>query len=186
MILANDIKKSDFLKINNKIYKVNSINKTKPGKGPAYASVEMFDVSTLKNHPMRFCTDEKVEKIFVETKKVYYTYEDNNEIFFNNELGEDFSIKKNQDPDQLFFPYLEYINLFFYDNEVLFYECPPHCIITVQETSAPSNLSGTSGTKNKPAILENGVQINVPNYLNNNQKIKIDIRDLTYIERIND
>jgi elongation factor P len=186
MITANEIKKNDFLKINNKIYKVININTTKPGKGPAYANVEMIDINTLKNHPMRFGTDEKVEKIFVETKKVYYGYEDNGEIFFNNELGEDFSIKKNNDTDQLFFPYLDYINLFFYDNNVLFYECPPHCIIKIIETSSPSNLSGTSGTKNKPAVLENGITMNVPNYLTNHQKIKIDIRDLSYIERVND
>ena len=68
---------------------------------------------------------------------------------------------------------------------VLFYDCPPHCIITVVETSEPSNLSSGSGSNLKKATLENGIVINVPNYLPNHQKIKIDIRDLSFIERVN-
>jgi len=187
MILANDVKKNDFLKINNKFYKVTDTFKTKPGKGPAYMNVEMFDIQTLKNNPYRFGSDEKVEKVFVETKKVYYSYEDHNEIFFNNDIGEDFSMKKtSNDKQQLFIPYCEYVNLFFTDEgQFLYYECPPHCNIKIIETAAPGNISPNSGRSSKPAVLENGISINVPNYIGNEQMIKIDLRDMSYIERIN-
>lgn len=187
MILANDIKKGDFLKINNKFYKVTETFKTKPGKGPAYMNIDMFDIQTMKNNPHRFGSDEKVEKVFVETKKVFYSYDDNNEFFFNNEIGEDFSINKNpKDQEQLFIPYCDYINLFFTDeNQFLFYELPPHCTIKIIETSSPGNISPNSGRSSKPAVLQNGVTINVPNYISNDQLIKIDLRDLSYIERVN-
>jgi translation elongation factor P/translation initiation factor 5A len=74
MILANDIKKGDFLKINNRFFKVSNTFKTKPGKGPAYMNVEMFDIQSLKNNPHRFGSDEKVEKVFVDTKKTFYFF----------------------------------------------------------------------------------------------------------------
>jgi elongation factor P len=184
MILANDIKKGDFLKINHRFFKVTSTFKTKPGKGPAYMNVEMFDINTLKNNPHRFGSDEKVEKIFVETKKVFYCYEEGDEIFFNNELGDDFVIPKTKDQEQLFFPHCEYVNLFYTDDgQFLYYECPPHCILKVIETSSPGNISPNSGRSTKPATLENGVIIQVPNYLASDEKIKIDLRDMTYIER---
>ena len=185
MILANDIKKNDFLKINNKFYKVISIDHVKPGKGGAYINANMFDIHTLKNNPKRFNSDEKVEKVFVDQKKVYYSYEEGNDIYFNDEEGEEYIVNKNSDQDQLFFPHLEYVILFFYDNNILFYECPAHCVIQVKETSSPGNISSNSGRHNKPAILENNINIHVPNYITSGQKIKIDIRTLEYLEKVN-
>jgi elongation factor P len=185
MILANDIKKGDFLKINNRFFKVSNTFKTKPGKGPAYMNVEMFDIQSLKNNPHRFGSDEKVEKVFVETKKTFYSYDENDEIYFSDETGEQFIIPKNKDQDQLFFPHCEYVNLFFTDdNQFLYYECPPHCVLEVVETSSPGNISPNSGRSTKPAVLENGVTINVPNYLASGEKIKIDLRAMEYLERV--
>jgi elongation factor P len=187
MILANDIRKGDFLKINGKFYKVTETNKNKPGKGPAYMLVEMFCVQTLRNNPHRFGVDEKVEKVFTEEKKVNYSYEEKDEWIFHSPEGEELILPKNsKDRNQLFFPYCETINLVFdqKDGELIYYDPPFHCIITIKETAEAGNVSPNSGRSSKQAILENGVIVHVPNYISSGQKIKIDLRDLSYIEKV--
>ena len=187
MILANDIRKSDFLKINSKFYKVSEINKNKPGKGPAYVLVEMFCIQSLRNNPHRFGVDEKVEKVFIEEKKVHYSYEEKTEWIFHSPEGEEFILPKNlKDKNQLFFPYCETITLVFNqaDGELIYYESPFHCVITIKEAPEAGNVSPNSGRSSKQAVLENDVIINVPSYLSAGQKIKLDLRDLSYIEKV--
>lgn len=186
---ANDIKKDDILKINNILYRVTSYTHIKPGKGGAFMQTTLVRIDNGSKHEMRFRSEDKLDKLYVDKVNCSYGYTHNDQIVFYLPNGEDISVDASRfHGDDLFFvKECDDIELLL-DKEtnpdlptVIAYNLPVVCILEVEDTDPVYNKSASA--RNKPALLGNGLKVFVPDYITKNTKIKIDTRTKEYIGR---
>lgn len=184
-INANSIRLGTVLEHNNRLWVViKNPEHTKPGKGGAYVQVEMKDIKTGTKLNERFSSSENVEKIRLEEKNYQFLYQDGEELtVMDNETFEQMVIKKNILGEQLAF--LQdgmNITISMHNEEVISAELPEQVIVTVAQTE-PVIKGQTATASFKPAILENGVRVMVPPFVNIDDKIIVRTTDCTYLER---
>lgn len=183
-INANDIKIGNVISHNNRYLVVLKTMHTQPGKGGAYIQLEMKDIKTGIKMNHRFRSGEDVEKIRLDQKRYQFLYEENNFlILMDQENFEQKSINKSLVTEQL--PFLKEgleITLETYNNEPLVVHLPTSAEVIIKECEAVVK-GQTSASSYKPAILENGVRIMVPSFINEKDKVIIDIKELKYLER---
>ena len=184
-INANDIKVGNVISHDNKFFVVSKIMHTQPGKGGAYIQVEMKEMKTGTKTNHRFRSSEDVEKIRLDQEKYQFLYqEDNFLVLMDQETFEQKRVDKSFLGDQL--PFIKEgmdITLEMHDNEALLAYLPASAEVTIKECE-PVVKGQTSASSYKPAILENGVRIMVPPFINQGDKVVIDIKELKYIERV--
>lgn len=184
MISVNDLRKGMAFKLNNELYIVTEQSHTKPGKGGAFVQLSYRSIrtgSTIKN---KFNPSEKVEQISLETKKVEYLYND----------GETFHFMQLDDYHQLEVPvsvvgdaknYLvenSEVQLMVNGDRVIEVQLPANVELTVKE-SAPGVKGDSATNVMKPALLETGLTVQVPLFINEGEKIKVDTRSGAYLSR---
>lgn len=184
-ILGNALRPSMIILHNNQLYKVVKTQHVKPGKGGAYAQVELKNVINSTKLNERFRSDENLERITLEQLECNFLYEDNGMyIFMNLENYEQINIDKNIiQEDQM--PYItEGINIIVetYEEKPINIILPTSFTATVVETE-PVIKGQTATGSFKPAILDNGVRIMVPQHVNIEDKIVINPQEQTYIEK---
>jgi elongation factor P len=184
-INANSIRLGTVLEHNNRLWVVvKNPEHTKPGKGGAYVQVEMKDIKTGTKLNERFSSSESVEKVRLEEKSYQFLYQDGDDItLMNNEDFEQIIIKKDILGDQLVF--LQdgmNLTLEFHNEEVISASLPEQIIAIVAQTE-PVIKGQTATASFKPAILDNGVRVMVPPFVNIDDKIIIRTTDSTYLER---
>jgi elongation factor P len=183
-ISANDIKVGNVISHDNKYLVVLKTMHTQPGKGGAYIQLETKDIKTGTKINHRFRSSEDVERIRLDQQKYQFLYEEGNFlILMDQENFEQKSIDKALVGDQL--PFLEEsmeIILEMYDNESLLAYLPSSAEVTIKECE-PVVKGQTSASSYKPAILENGVRIMVPPFINIGDRVIVDIKELKYLER---
>ena len=154
------------------------------GRGGAYMQVEMKDVERGTKFNQRFVTDEKVEKAFVDTREMDYLYNDgDNYIFMDNNTYEQLNISADFLEGQS--GYLlpnTIVQINFYQDRPIGLQLPQAVILEVVETD-PNIKGATVTTSFKPAILETGIQVQVPPFVNKGEKIKINTDTGEYMER---
>ena len=184
-INANSIRLGTVLEHNNRLYVVvKNPEHTQPGKGGAYVQVEMKDIKTGTKLNERFSSSEAVEKVRLDEQSFQFLYfEDNNLTLMDNETFEQISISKDILGDQL--PFVQdgmEIRLEMYNEEVISATVPEK-IIAVIATTEPVIKGQTVTSSFKPAILDNGVRIMVPPFINVDDKVVVRTTDSTYLER---
>ena len=184
-INANSIRMGTVLEHNNRLWVVvKNPEHTQPGKGGAYVQVEMKDVKTGTKLNERFSSSESVEKVRLDEKSYQYLYEEGNNLtLMDNETFDQILVNKSLLGDQL--PFLQdgmTLVLELYNEEVISVQLPEKIIATVQETE-PVVKGQTATASFKPAILDNGVRIMVPPFVNVDDKIVVRTTDATYLER---
>jgi elongation factor P len=184
-INANSIRLGTVLEHNNRLWVVvKNPEHTKPGKGGAYVQVEMKDIKTGTKLNERFSSSESVEKVRLEEKSYQFLYQDGDDItLMNNEDFEQIIIKKDILGDQLAF--LQdgmNLTLEFHNEEVISASLPEQITAIVAQTE-PVIKGQTATASFKPAILDNGVRVMVPPFVNIDDKIIIRTTDSTYLER---
>jgi elongation factor P len=185
MISINEIKRGNIIKNENDIWLVTFAEQVKPGKGSAFTRTKLKSLTRGTVVEKTFKEVDKIEDVEVEKRKMSYSYEDKGDlIFFDNEDYEQYTIDREL---------VEDISGFMKENmevEVNIYEGKPISIIppnfTVLEvTYAEEGLKGdTSGTARKQVEVETGGKINVPIFVKQGDKIKIDLRTISYVERV--
>ncbi len=157
---------------------------TQPGKGGAYVQVEMKDIKTGTKLNERFSSSESVEKVRLDEKTYQFLYiEDNKLTLMDNETFEQISIDQNILGDQL--PFLQdgmEISVEVYNEEIITASLPEKITAIVAQTE-PVIKGQTATASFKPAILDNGVRVMVPPFVNIDDKIIVRTTDSTYIER---
>jgi elongation factor P len=154
------------------------------GRGGAYMQVEMKDVErgTKMNH--RFSTDEKIEKAHVEMRDMDYLYNDGiNYIFMDNVNYEQIIIDADLLEGQI--GYLlpnTTVQINFYNDRPIGIQFPQTVILEVVNTD-PNIKGATVTTSFKPAILETGIQVLVPPFIEKGEKIKVNTDSGEYVER---
>ena len=184
-INAGEIRVGMLLEHKNDLWQVLKTQHVKPGKGGAFAQVEMKSINKNTKLNERFRSNETVEKASLEETNFNYLYEDDQNYFFMEpKTFEQIEIKKNivGDKGKLLTENLE-VTVSFHNETPISVDLPNQVTCKIDSTDAA--LKGqTVSSSYKPAILENGLNIQVPPFIESGDKIVIDTRNLEYIKKI--
>lgn len=186
MASTADIRNGLCIKHNNDIYKIVEFLHVKPGKGPAFVRTKLKSVTTGKVLDNTFSAGHKIDVVRVETHTFQYLYNEGNDFhFMNNETFEQITLDRNL----LDAPGLskEGTNVMVQINteteSPLSVDMPASIVLEVTYTE-PGVKGNTATNATKPATVETGAQVNVPLFINEGDKIKIDTASGSYVERV--
>ena len=184
-ISASEIRVGMLLEYKDDLWQVLKTQHVKPGKGGAFAQVEMKSV--IKNTKLneRFRSTETVEKASLEETNFNYSYEDENDFFFMDPKSFDqIQIKKSMvgQKGKLLTENLE-VTISFYNNDPISLDLPNQVECKINTTDAA--LKGqTVSSSYKPATLDNGLSIQVPPFIEAGDKVIINTKNLEYVKKI--
>ena len=185
MAKASDIKNGNILRFNGELVQVEDFLHRTPGNLRAFYQARMRNIKTGKLVEYRFRVDEEVEICRVETNDYQYLYEDGNYlVVMDNTSYEQFNIPKILFGDSVKFV-KEGMNVIvaFESDEPIMAQTPSHVELAITYTE-PAVKGNTSTNALKYATLETGVEIKVPMFINQGDKVKVDTRTGEYTERI--
>lgn len=184
MATTNDLKNGMVLKIDNQLWQVVEFQHVKPGKGPAFVRTKLKNVLSGKNVDKTFNAGVKVETATVDRRDMQYLYNDGADyIFMDLETYEQLPVSAEVVGDQKNF-LLENQNVIIAQNEgtVLFVELPASVVLEVTFTE-PGLQGDRSNAGTKPATVETGYELQVPLFIDEGTKIKVDTRTGEYVNR---
>ena len=184
MITAGDLRKGVTFEMDGKIYIVVDFLHVKPGKGAAFVRTKLKNIVTGQVVERTFNPVEKFEKAHIERKEMVYLYNDSGLYYFmDNETYEQVPLNHDQVEEALsFITENMNCNIQFYKNEAFSVEPPTFVELNIVECE-PGIQGDTSKASFKPATLETGFVIQVPLFVNNGDRIRIDTRTGTYMSR---
>ena len=184
-ITAIEIKPGMIIEHKNDYWNVIKTQHVKPGKGGAFNQVELKSVIKGTKLNERFRSSESVEKASLDETKFNYLYEDETDYYFMDPKSyEQINIKKKTvgEKGKMLTENLE-VNISFYNEKPLTVELPNQVTCTIETTDVA--LKGqTVSSSYKPAVLDNGVNIQVPPFIESGDKIIVDTRTMEYIKKI--
>ena len=184
-INAGEIRVGMLLEYKNDLWQVLKTQHVKPGKGGAFAQVEMKSVGKNTKLNERFRSSETVEKAsLVETNFNYLYADENNYFFMDPKTFEQTEIKKEiiGDKGKLLTENLE-VSISFYNENPISIDLPNQVTCKIETTDVA--LKGqTVSSSYKPATLENGLNIQVPPFIESSDEIIVDTRTLEYIKKV--
>jgi len=184
-IYASEIRVGMLVEYKDDLWQVLKTQHVKPGKGGAFAQVEMKSVNKNTKLNERFRSSESVEKASLDEIKFNYLYEDEADYYFINPKSfEQINIKKENvgEKGKLLTENLE-VSISFYNEKPLSVDLPNQVTCTIDTTDVA--LKGqTVSSSYKPATLDNGINIQVPPFIESGDKIIVDTRTMEYIKKI--
>ena len=185
-INASEIRVGMLLEFKNDLWQVLKTQHVKPGKGGAFNQVELKSLLKGTKLNERFRSSETVEKAEVDEKKFNFLYIDGDNChFMDNTTFEQVEISKKITGEQhkLLKENLE-VTISFMDEKAISIELPNNieCII---ETTDAAIKNQTASSSYKPRLLDCGIKINVPPFIESGEKIILDTRTLEYVKRVN-
>ena len=184
-INAGEIRVGMLLEYKNDLWQVLKTQHVKPGKGGAFAQVEMKSVGKNTKLNERFRSSETVEKASLEEINFNYLYSDENNYFFMDpKTFEQIEIKKNiiGEKGKLLTENLK-VSVSFYNDQAISIELPNQINCKIATTDAALK-SQTVSSSYKPAILDNGIKIQVPPFIESGDEIIVDTRTIEYVKKI--
>jgi len=184
-LYASEIRVGMLIEYKNDLWQVLKTQHVKPGKGGAFAQVEMKSVNKNTKLNERFRSSESVEKASLDETKFNYLYDDETDYHFMNPKSyEQINIKKEivGDKGKMLTENLE-VSISFYNEEPLIVELPNQ-VTCVIETTDVALKGQTVSSSYKPATLDNGINIQVPPFIDSGDKIIVDTRTMEYIKKI--
>ena len=184
-INAGEIRVGMLLEYKDDLWQVLKTQHVKPGKGGAFAQVEMKSVNKDTKLNERFRSSESVEKALLEEINYNFLYEDENNYFFMEPKSfEQIEIKKDLvgEKGKLLIENLE-VSVNFHNDTPISVDLPNQVTCKIKTTDVA--LKGqTVSSSYKPATLENGLNIQVPPFIESGDDIIVDTRNLEYIKKI--
>ena len=184
-INASEIRVGMLLEYKKDLWQVLKTQHVKPGKGGAFAQVEMKSVNKNTKLNERFRSSETVEKASLEETSYNFLYEDENNYFFMQpKTFEQIEIKKDivGERGKLLTENLE-VSVNFYNEAPISVELPNQVTCKIDATDAA--LKGqTVSSSYKPAVLDNGLNIQVPPFIEAGDEVIVDTRNLEYVKKI--
>ena len=183
-ITPTDFRNGMVIDKQNQLLQIMEFQHIKPGKGPAFVRVKFKNLRSGAIFEEKLRPEEKLEEVRVENRKMNFLYAD----------GDDLVLMDNESYDQIHLPRAvlgkqaellienEELTVAMNGEEAISAELP---LAVVREVtfSEPGVKGDTSGAANKPATVEGGATINVPLFVNVGDKIKIDTKSFSYVER---
>jgi len=184
-ISGNEIRVGMLIEHKDDLWQVLKTQHVKPGKGGAFAQVEMKSVNKNTKLNERFRSSDTVEKASIDEIKFNFLYEDEADYYFINQKNfEQINIKKDivGEKGKMLTENLE-VDISFYNDQPLLVDLPNQVTCKIESTDVA--LKGqTVSSSYKPAILDNGINIQVPPFIENGDKIIVDTRTIEYVKKI--
>ena len=186
MATTSDIRNGLCIRYNNDIYKIVEFLHVKPGKGPAFVRTKLKSVTNGKVVDNTFPAGRKIEDVRVETHKFQYLYNEGTTYHFMNE--QDYSQIQLEKaaldaPELMKEGEIVTIIINSEDDMPLSVDMPASVILEVTHTE-PGVKGNTATNATKPATVETGARINVPLFINEGDKIRVETDKGTYTERV--
>ena len=184
-ILGNEIKPGMILEHDNDLWEVIKTQHVKPGKGGAFNQVELKSINKDTKRNERFRSSDNVEKAVLEEKKFNFLFEDNNNCHFMDQKTFEQTIvskKKIGEKTKLLKENLE-VTINFYNENPLSVNLPNQIQCEIDSTDAA--LKGqTVSSSYKPAVLDIGLKIQVPPFIESGDIILVDTRTIEYVKKV--
>ena len=181
---GNTIKPGNVIEHKNGLWVATKTSHVKPGKGGAFAQIELKSLKDGSKLNERFRSSENVEKVILEETPYVFLYKENDSlIFMNNQTFEQISVNIDMIGDQAAF-LQDGMNVIIniYNENPVSIIMPDSCIEEIVEADAV--IKGqTVSSSFKPAILKNGVKVMVPGHIEVGTKIVVRPSDCTYVEK---
>lgn len=181
---ANEIRKGMAILYNNEICVVLEVQHRTPGNLRAFVQGILRSVRTGKSMDVRFASSEKVETVPLTTYRMEFSYKSGEDFVFSNpETFEEVTV-----PPELVGDAANYliengsVQMTFVEDKAIQVEIPASVILTIKE-SATGVRGDSANNVQKPAVLETGVTVQVPLFIKEGEKIKVDTRTGKYMER---
>ena len=184
-IYASEIRVGMLVEYKDDLWQILKTQHVKPGKGGAFAQVEMKSLNKNTKLNERFRSSESVEKASLDETKFNYLYEDEIDYYFMNPKSyEQINIKKEiiGEKGKMLTENLE-VSISFHNDKPLIVELPNHITCTIETTDVA--LKGqTVSSSYKPATLDSGINIQVPPFIDSGDKVIVDTRTMEYVKKI--
>ena len=187
MATSNDLKNGMVLNMEGQLWSVIEFQHVKPGKGPAFVRTKMRHVLSGKVVEKTFNAGVKIETANVDRRDMQYLYNDGTGyVFMDNTTYDQITIPSETVGDTAnYMLENQMATVALHEGAPLYIELPPSVVLEITYTEP--GLQGdrsTGGTK--PATLETGFQIQVPLFIENNTKVKVDTRTGDYLGRVSE
>ena len=184
-INATEIRVGMIIEYKDDLWEVLKTNHVKPGKGGAFAQVEMKSLNKNTKLNERFRSSEYLEKASLDEEKLNYSYNDGNKYYFiNPKTFEQIEVKEDiiGEKSKMLSENLEVI-ISIYNEKPIFVQLPNQISCKVETTDVA--LKGqTVSSSYKPAVLSNGIKIQVPPFVESGDEIIVDTRNIEYVKKI--
>ena len=183
-INGNEIRQGNIIQHNDSLWIAVKINAVKPGKGGAFAQVELKNLESGSKLNERFRASETVERVRLEQKDHQFLYAEGDMlVFMDNDTYEQIELQQEFVGEQS--AYLQdgmTVRLNMHEGRALGIDLPEQVILQITETE-PSVKGQTATSSFKPAVLENGVRVMVPPFIGVGEKIVVQTADSKYLKR---
>jgi len=186
MATTSDIKNGLTIVFNNDLYKVVEFLHVKPGKGGAFVRTKLKGIINGKSIDYTFQAGAKIEEARIEHRPYQYLYKDDMGYnFMHRETYEQIAIQEDLIEGVEFLKEELEIDIIFHsDTETpLYCDMPKSVVLEVTYTEPGVKGDTASSSASKPATLETGVVVTVPLFIKIGEKIKVDVREKSYLER---
>ena len=185
-VLATEIRVGHLLEWEKRVWRVlKCYHVHVGGRGGAFMQVEMKDIETGTKTNQRIRTEDKVERAVVDSREMQYLYSEGDSfVFMDKENYEQLNLSRDFLDEQAGFllPNTD-VKVNFYNGRAIGVELPPSVVLEIVDTE-PGIKNATVTTSFKPAKTETGLMVQVPPFVNNGEKIKVNTDDGAYIERV--
>ena len=185
MVSTNDIRPGQSLIIEGSIYLILEYQHVKPGKGKAFVKTKLKNLSDGGVVDKTFRADENVEQAFIDKQSFNYLYKDSNDyVFMNNETYEQINLNEMIIEDKyLLMKENQEITIQMYKNTPIDILLPASVELKVTKAE-PAVKGDTVTSTNKIVTCETGLEISVPMFIEENEIIKVDTKNRTYMTRL--
>ena len=185
MISVNDLRTGLTIELDNGLWSVVEFLHVKPGKGAAFVRTKLKNVESGNVLERTFRAGEKVAKASLDKREMQFLYKEGNDyIMMDNESYEQISVSGAQIGDGV--KYLKdnmEVAILMHDGRIIGVDIPNHVELEVVDTP-PAEKGNTAQGGTKPATLETGAVVNVPFFISNGDKIRVDTRTNEYLDRV--
>ncbi len=183
-INGNEIKVGNIIEHKNRLWTAVKTEHVKPGKGGAYAQVELKDIRSGTKLNERFRSSETVERVRMDEKEFQFLFADNDQYtFMDQETFEQVNLNQELIGEQsVFLQEGMSVTVSSYEDEVIGMTLPDYVTLVVTETE-PVIKGQTATSSFKPAILSNGIRIMVPPFVDADTRVVVNTSDSSYVER---
>ena len=184
MVSTNNLKNGMTLNIDGKLWQIVEWNHHKPGKGGAMVRTKLRDVEQGKVVERTFRAGEDVEQAIVERKTLQYLYQEGQDfVFMNTETYEQRHVTPEAVGDaKNWIREGDTVEIQEYEGRILSVDVPANVELEITYTE-PGLAGNTATNTTKSATLETGVEVQVPLFIEQGEKIKVDTRTASYISR---
>lgn len=187
MATSNDLRNGMVLKLDGQLWTVTEFQHVKPGKGGAFVRTKLKNVLTGRVNDKTFTAGVRVETANVDRREMQYLYNDGQDyVFMDNSTYDQIYVSANTVGDAVnYMLENQTVTVAMHDGTPLFVELPANVVLEITYTE-PGLQGDRSSGGTKPATLETGKEIQVPLFVDQGTKVRVDTRSGDYLGRSNE